>query len=1196
MTVVYPWAQCTIEDADALAANVFGADVVTGVCLAIDGHAEEDEPGTEGQKPEKFPQSTPSDSRTFSDSGNLSVQLVKSAEASQNITRLARLVESVETEYVSVAPYTGHLSYKVVNAMVRDLEESGLDIASGNILHLSDTGDTKSPDLARTHVSDTVADFKEEAALIRDVRLENKVFRTRLLRGALEFCVNKGVEHSAAVSLTAAISAGILAINSSVSLSTPFPTESAALRRQRASVEDLRAAFVLARSGEDILSSLGEEGMLERWRVYVFGALLPPYLQLVPRVPEDYWQTLVANARELRRSLTDDVASQIGVHNRALIHLVLEENREGCEAVSYYRSDYGSGCPIEITNGSACFKPEYLKDLSRDLPPRVLQCRDSELELRSGLLSYAWSDSSELHISGYAFIPGIDVSVGEHRTWLDVVNLDTGEIAQVPATIVDNDAIDRVAGDWHQSYAASGFMATLKPADFPGVDDAGSPAPTWQVRIRRQSQGIQVTGDFTWRDRSGAAAHLDLPAVTPSGWRVVPTFSQAEGLRLIRDVPRLLVRTVVVSGRSINLSIEAADGHLARRVVARCTATNQTAHATLSAFDAITGLGEYALKIPAVPKDAKVKGEWEWTLSAESGAGSNVSLAWADTEEELERSVDPGRALTARVTGFGYLKIAERRWRILVSDCRISDDGRHLEVNGVCDLKTGHAPRLVLSNARGSIESVASELVITSAPGPARFSSKFDLRASHWGVDGLALDSGAYSLRYVPHGAEVAKSHWLLASRSLSNDLPRRTSAYRSVIEISRTEKNGAVKVFVRPRLSDFEATRYGQRTLQMRYFSGTDVDLSVPATDRAVVVECYGGRRATDTVLEMVNCIRHDYPDVPIYWGVSDESVPLPTGVQPLVIDSEEWYRHLSSARLLINNNNFPHYFRKRAGQYYLQTWHGTPLKRLVFDVDRSNFSLSYWALMAREATYWDLLVAQNPYAEKVLAEAFQYKGRVFSAGYPRNDSLLRPEARQRRSEVRDLLGISGNQKVALYAPTWRDNSKASSRQYAMVTYLDFAEFNSELGDEWTILLRGHHNVSGGRRTADLGVIDVTDYPQVNDLYLAADVLIGDYSSVMFDFHVLDKPSVFLAPDIVEYADEIRGFYFDFEQEAPGPLLATTMDVVRALRRGKMTDLQYARRRIDFQRKFAPYDDGKAAERLYRAIPVATALEGDWG
>src|SRR5699024_7254405 len=217
---------------------------------------------------------------------------------------------------------------------------------------------------------------------------------------------------------------------------------------------------------------------------------------------------------------------------------------------------------------------------------------------------------------------------------------------------------------------------------------------------------------------------------------------------------------------------------------------------------------------------------------------------------------------------------------------------------------------------------------------------------------------------------------------------------------------------------------------------------------------------------------------------------VPLPGDVQGVVIDSEEWYRRLSEARLLINNNNFPHYFRKRAGQYYLQTWHGTPLKRLVFDVDRANFSLSYWGLMTREATYWDLLIAQNQYAAEVLAQAFRYEGPIFNEGYPRNDSLNAPDAEAQRVAVRESLNIDQDQQVALYAPTWRDNAKSSSSQYAMVTHLDFDAFNAELGDDWTILLRGHHNVAATRRTSGLTVIDVTDYPQVNDLYLAADVL----------------------------------------------------------------------------------------------------------
>src|SRR5699024_1563672 len=484
-----------------------------------------------------------------------------------------------------------------------------------------------------------------------------------------------------------------------------------------------------------------------------------------------------------------------------------------------------------------------------------------------------------------------------------------------------------------------------------------------------------------------------------------------------------------------------------------------------------------------------------------------------------------------------------------------------------------------LSNARRSIEAVESELVLTSSDGPNRFSARFDLCDAQWGDDNLALEAGAYSVRLIPPGADLAKSHWLLASRTLAERLPVRLDGHRSVLELSRTQNNGALKMFVKPRFTEVEATKVGQRALQEQYFTGPDLDLTRPAEERAVLVECYGGRRATDTVLEVAERIAREHPEVPIYWGIVDESVSVPSFARPVVIDTEEWYRRLSSSRLLVNNNNFPHYFRKRAGQYYLQTWHGTPLKRLVFDVDRTNFSLSYWALMAREATYWDLLVAQNAYAEKVLAKAFHYEGEVFAEGYPRNDSLLAEEAPRTREQVRARLGIRDDQKVALYAPTWRDNAKSSSRQYAMVTYLEFDKVKKALGKDWVILLRGHHNVASGRAKADLGVIDVTDYPQVNDLYLAADVLVGDYSSVMFGFHVQVQAPVFLPPDIAEHADSIRGVYFEYKNEEPGPLVSTTDEVIQVLRHLHIPNLKLKAQRLPFREKFAPQDDGCATD-----------------
>ena len=286
-----------------------------------------------------------------------------------------------------------------------------------------------------------------------------------------------------------------------------------------------------------------------------------------------------------------------------------------------------------------------------------------------------------------------------------------------------------------------------------------------------------------------------------------------------------------------------------------------------------------------------------------------------------------------------------------------------------------------------------------------------------------------------------------------------------------------------------------------------------------------------------------------PMYWAVADFSVPVPAGTEPVLIGSRLWYQLLTESRILINNNNFPFYFRKREGQVYIQTWHGTPLKKLGNDVARTSFSLSYWNLMWREAEYWDALLAQNEYAAGVLANCFGFEGRVVTEGYPRNDSLTPERMEQSRAAIRTKLGIPEGKTAILYAPTWRDDAKNASRQYEMVTYLDFEKAQQQLGSDYVLLLRGHHNIASQRQTAaNKFVIDVTEYPEVNDLYTAADILVNDYSSVMFDFCVTGKPIIFLTPDIKQYRDSTRGFYFDLEEKAPGPLLSTTEEVVHSI------------------------------------------------
>ena len=135
-------------------------------------------------------------------------------------------------------------------------------------------------------------------------------------------------------------------------------------------------------------------------------------------------------------------------------------------------------------------------------------------------------------------------------------------------------------------------------------------------------------------------------------------------------------------------------------------------------------------------------------------------------------------------------------------------------------------------------------------------------------------------------------------------------------------------------------------------------------------------------------------------------------------------------------------------------------------------------------------------------------------------------------------------------------------------------------------LLLRGHHNIASQRQTAaNKFVIDVTEYPEVNDLYTAADILVNDYSSVMFDFCVTGKPIIFLTPDIAQYRDSTRGFYFDLEEKAPGPLLSTTEEVVHSIKNISDVSRRYAPKYAAFVKMFAPYCDGQATARVFDAL-----------
>jgi CDP-glycerol glycerophosphotransferase len=305
-----------------------------------------------------------------------------------------------------------------------------------------------------------------------------------------------------------------------------------------------------------------------------------------------------------------------------------------------------------------------------------------------------------------------------------------------------------------------------------------------------------------------------------------------------------------------------------------------------------------------------------------------------------------------------------------------------------------------------------------------------------------------------------------------------------------------------------------------------------------------------------------------------------FPDGVETVAWSSPECIRALEAADLFVANTHTDLEWRKREGATYLQTWHGTPLKRIHHDV--------LWApggrlqRLDRDVAQWDLLLSPNPVSTPRLRGAFGFRGEVLESGYPRNDVLSAPDRDGRRERLRAELEISPGATAVLYAPTWRDDAVFAEGGKDFELALDLDAFEARLGGEQVMLLRLHYLLTGRMRAAGRAAVrDVSSWPDIADLYLAADVLVTDYSSTMFDFAVTGRPQLFFTYDLDDYRDRLRGFYFDLEAVAPGPLLATNEALLEALADLPALAAAHAERYTDFRGTFCSLEDGRASERV---------------
>lgn len=367
------------------------------------------------------------------------------------------------------------------------------------------------------------------------------------------------------------------------------------------------------------------------------------------------------------------------------------------------------------------------------------------------------------------------------------------------------------------------------------------------------------------------------------------------------------------------------------------------------------------------------------------------------------------------------------------------------------------------------------------------------------------------------------------------------------------------------------------------------EVFSKLPIKKGTVVFESHMGKQYSDSPKAIYEeLVRSGVPFEAIWSYAGGKPTGFPKEATLVRRWSWPYLRALAQAEYWVDNQGFPLALAKRPGTTYIQTWHGSALKRMGFHEPRTKAQGRAGQDRFQAAVdRFDHFLIRSEHDARTLAKGFRLRDEVLlRTGYPRNDALVaahRAEAdsgERVRGPLAGEFGIDPDKKVLLYAPTFRANADGAVEGFEFP--FDVEEFADRLGDRFTLLVRTHYLNSVTLPPSVAGrVIDVSKHHDITPLLALADGLITDYSSVMFDYAVLDRPMLFFAYDYEKYATDIRGTYFDLKEKAPGPVVATADELLQAVAAFDEADAKYAEARQRFLAEFGEYDRGDAARQI---------------
>ncbi|AJR09521.1 CDP-glycerol glycerophosphotransferase family protein [Photobacterium gaetbulicola] len=358
-----------------------------------------------------------------------------------------------------------------------------------------------------------------------------------------------------------------------------------------------------------------------------------------------------------------------------------------------------------------------------------------------------------------------------------------------------------------------------------------------------------------------------------------------------------------------------------------------------------------------------------------------------------------------------------------------------------------------------------------------------------------------------------------------------------------------------------------------------------LPVNGKRAIFSSFSGKAFSDSPKYLYLECQQKYPDIECIWVVDDLNIEIPGNATKVKNMSFKHFYYMATSKYWIFNARIPAMFTKREEHVYLQTWHGTPLKKLGLDMDVAYFATAnYKHNFYKNAQRWDYLVSANSFSSKVFPSAFGVdKDIILEYGYPRNDILIN-HTENDIAKIKKDLKLDDTKKVILYCPTWRDDQKKASKDYGFNLKMDLKSLKDKFGSDAVILLRMHYLIA---ENIDLtGVedfaFDVSNYPDIQELYIISDVMITDYSSTMFDYSILKKPVILYTYDLDKYKDVLRGFYFDLLELSPGPIVIEQSELENKIEKGLSGELNYNEA---FYNKFCLTDKGTASQSILEKL-----------